>query len=147
MSDYYWTDEQFDQMSWHDNYVHAFRIVAGETGPGTLVLDIDHIVEWIKQPEGRFQFRILPATLTFKEVFNLRITLDYATPTAALGPFSIHAIEKHIEHRERYDAEIWTILINWPKGEISFEAQGYEQRGTSTPVVCDDQYLTPDKRQ
>jgi hypothetical protein len=74
------------------------------------------------------------------------MTLDYATPTAALGPFSIHAIERRTEQRERYAALLWRMVINWPSGEISFEAQGYDQRGTGTPLLADNQYLRPQER-
>ena len=103
MADYIWTQEQFEEMSWHDNHVHAIRIVEGSYGPGQLVLDLDYILEWINDKEG-FQFRLQPVMLTFFEVADLRISLDYATPTAALGPFSIHAIERIMEQRERYIA-------------------------------------------
>ena len=98
MSDQVWTDEQFDEMSWHDNCVHGLRIVEGTHGAGELILDLDYILEWI-EVERSFQFRILPVILKFREVTDLRILLDYATPTIALGPFSIHAIERKFEQR------------------------------------------------
>jgi hypothetical protein len=145
-SDRVWTHDEFDEMSWHDCHVHALRIVEGAYGAGQLILDIDYIVEWLKGEEGKVRFRVLPATLTFLEVTNLRIALDYATPTAALGPFAIHAIQRRVEHRERYDAQIWNILINWPVGEISFEARGFEQRGSGEPTVTDGQFLNPEER-
>ena len=44
-----WTDQQFNQMSWHDNHVHGFRLVAGTDGSGELILELDHIVEWIRE--------------------------------------------------------------------------------------------------
>ena len=133
-------------MSWHDNHVHALRVVAGKHGAGELILDLDYILEWIPGAEGGFQFSLLPATLAFLEVTNLRMSLDYATPTAALGPFSIHAIERHIEPRERYVANLWTISINWPSGEITFEAQGFEQRGVAPPVTSPNQWLSASQR-
>jgi len=71
-------------MSWHDNYVHALRIAQGEHGAGELILDVDYILEWIKGAEG-MRFRILPVNLRFIEVRALRITLDYASPSAAMG--------------------------------------------------------------
>jgi hypothetical protein len=146
MPEYHWTDAQFDDLSWHDNHVHALRIVEGAYGAGELVLDLDYILEWICGAEED-RFRILPATLTFLDVTRLRICLDYATPSAALGPFAIHAIERRREARERYVAQVWKIVINWPKGEIEFEAAGFVQHGTGAPVLCHDQCLRPEERQ
>ena len=145
MAEQIWTDRLFDQMSWHDNHVHALRIVEGVHGMGELILDLDYILEWICNAEGA-KFRLVPVTLRFLEVTDLRISLDYATPTAALGPFSIHGIERRNEPRERYIAQIWKILINWPQGEIMFEAQGFEQRAWGAAVLSESLYLRPEER-
>jgi len=145
MSEQLWTDQQFDQMSWHDNHVHALRIIEGAHGVGELILDLDYILEWICNAAGN-KFRIVPATLRFLEVSNLRVSLDYATPAAALGPFSIHAIERQSEGRERYVAQIWKILVNWPKGEIVFEAESFEQRVWGVPVLSESQCLRAEER-
>ena len=120
MDEYLWTEKDFDEMGWHDNHVHGLQINEGEYGAGQLVLEIDYILEWINADEGKYKFRILPAVLMFKGVTNLRLTLDYATPTASLGPFSIHAIERKIEARERYEAQIWTIIINFILTNIKY---------------------------
>ncbi len=141
-----WTHEQFESMSWHDNHVHAMRIVEGRYGAGELQLDIDYIAEWLPGPNKSCRFRIVPATLRFLEVTNLRVDLDYAAASAALGPFSLHAIERRVESRPRYEAQIWTLRINWPQGEIAFEAMGYEQRTTGPAVITDSQRLGPDER-
>jgi len=141
-----WSEKQFDEMSWHDNHVHALRIVEGVHGAGELVLDLDYILEWVKCEGNSCEFRIVPATLTFKDVTNLRVSLDYATPTPALGPFSIHALERRTERRERYDALLWKILVNWPVGEISFEASGFEQHATGDPVLSAAMHLDASER-
>ena len=145
--DHIWTDEQFDEMSWHDNHVHGLELVEGEHGTGELILDLDYILEWQQGREGACEFRILPAHLTFTGVFGLRLSLDYATPTAAFGPFSIASIERRIESRPGYDAKLWKILINWPVGEMSFEADGYEQRGWGDAVTSSSQWLHAEHRQ
>jgi hypothetical protein len=51
-----------------------------------------------------------------------------------------------MEHRERYEAQIWTIQINWPDGEISFEAAGFEQRVFGEPILTAAQFLNPEAR-
>ena len=133
-------------MSWHDNHVHAFRILEGADGSGDLIFDLDYIVEWIKTPENRFHFRILPVSLTFHGVMFLQASIDYATPTAAFSPFMIHEIERRSEQREHYVAQLWTISINWPNGKFIFEAQGFTQRGFGEPILSDGQCLSPDLR-
>jgi hypothetical protein len=144
--DYVWTERQFEEMSWHDNHVHAIRIEEGEHGAGKLILDLDYILEWVKDARGVMRFSILPVALVFREVTSLRMTLDYATPTAAMGPFSIRAIERRTERRQRYTALLWNIVISWPSGEITFEAPGYEQRGAGKPILADQQCLRPQVR-
>mgnify|MGYP006908414368 CR=1 FL=1 len=141
-----WTDDQFEQMSWHDNHVHGLQIVEGEFGAGQLIIDLDYIVEWVKDNSGGCRFRLLPVALTFQEVTFLRISLDYATPTAGLCPFSLHDIERRTEQRERYEAQVWKLLVNWPAGEISFEAKGFVQQGAGEPVLSDQMYLSPEER-
>ena len=146
MTSQVWTDAQFDEMSWHDNHVHALRIVEVSDGAGDLILDVDHIVEWIKDGNA-FNFRIVPVTLTFHDVMFLRMTLDYATPTAAFGPFMIHGIERRTEQRPRYLAQLWKVDISWPRGEIEFEARGFTQRTLGEAVLSQGQCLSAKERE
>ena len=145
MSELVWTEKDFGQMSWHDNHVHAMRIIEGESGSGSLVLDIDHIIKWCTCKDG-YKFWVVRAELTFREVFGLRVSLDYATPAAALGPFSIASIELEQKQKERHVEQIWRILVNWQIGKIEFEAAGYNQRGLSEPVLTENQWLTAEQR-
>ena len=141
-----WTDAQFEEMSWHDNHVHGLRIVETGKGEGDLILDVDHIVEWLNCEGTGFNFRIVPVTLTFHGTMFLRLSLDYATPTAAFSPFMIHEIERRSEQRDRYVAQLWKISISWPVGEIAFEARGFTQRGVGEPIHSEGQYLDPELR-
>jgi hypothetical protein len=141
-----WTDADFDRMLWHDNHVHSIRFVAGKDGEGDLILDIDHILEWMNGEDGGFKFRILPVTLTFHGVMFPRIVIDYAAATAAFGPFMIHGIERRMEQRSHYEAQVWRIPVTWPGGEIEFEARGFTQRGEGEPVLTSHQLLTPEQR-
>ena len=135
------TEQDLDQLSWHDNHCHGFRIMAGVHGAGQLILDLDYILEWRRATESTFQFLIVPATLTFQQVTNLKIELDYAVATAAMSPFSMDGIRRTLEQRERNLAQVWHIDINWREGEIRFEASGFEQRTTGEPVLSDAMYL------
>ena len=50
-----------DETSWHDNLVFALLFTAGDVAKGDwrsdLVLDIDHICEWICGIDGGARFR------------------------------------------------------------------------------------------
>jgi len=136
-----WTEEHFTELSWHDNHVYGLKLFAGEHGAGQLMLDLDHILEWRKADAGTFRFLIAPAILAFKGVSDLKIDLDYKVAGAALTPFSIQAITRTLEERERYLAKLWNISVNWPEGEISFEATGFEQRLTGEAILSDQMWL------
>ena len=140
-----WSEGDFERISWHDNHVHALRILPGDHGLGEFALDLDHILEWRRVGEA-MRFLVVPATLRFRAVSALRIALDYAAASAALGPFSIDAIERRDEPRERHVAQLWRIAVNWPPGEIAFEASGFEQRARGTPVLSELQHLLPAER-
>ena len=145
MTDRVWSDAEYDAMSWHDNAIHGIRFIEGQDGCGELVLDIDYILEWIKV-ENHFTFRCQPATLTFHGVSDPRMTIDYASQSAGLTPFSIDGIERRSEQRVGYVAHIWKIPINWPAGEITFEATGFEQRSQVEARVSTAGALKPTER-
>jgi hypothetical protein len=75
-----------------------------------------------------------------------RISIDYAAATAAFGPFMLDGIERRVEKRERYDAQVWSLPISWPGGQLEFEARGFTQRAEGLPVVTSSQHLTPAER-
>jgi hypothetical protein len=93
------TDE-YDALRWHDNIIYALHLDAADPDRGVwrsdLVLDIDHIVEWICGTDGSVQFRIAPATLVFHDVTDLRITIDFGRSgfRCALNELSIGAIAR-----------------------------------------------------
>jgi hypothetical protein len=140
-----WSQDDFDTMSWHDCHVHAIRIAEGEHGTGEFELDLDYIVEW-KRDKEKFSFLLVPATLRFHEVFGLRVTLDWATPSAGLSPFSLSGIERRTEDRPQYTATLWRVAVNWPAGEIEFEAKGFTQMAWGREVVSSRQLLSPSER-
>ncbi len=143
-----WTVEDFEVMSWHDVHVHGFRLDEFDENNGSadLVLDIDYILQWNKS-EGTFEFTVCPASLRFHEVFGLKVALDYAQPTAGMCPFSIQGIEREpLEFATGHRSYRWRIPINWPSGEIQFQAPKFTQVLTGTPRVQAQQWLDPEKR-
>ena len=142
-----WTEADFEGMSWHDNHVHGLGIRSGEYGSGELILDLDHILEWLCPVADFFQFRIAPATLTFREVTNLRIDIDYAAATAALVPFSIADIRREsCQYPGGATGCRWVIAVNWPPGSISFDATGFTQVLRGPVKLTSEQCLDPAER-
>lgn len=143
--------ERFEDYSWHDNAIHGFRIVEGPDGcGGELILDIDFIVEWLP-PQGEnnaFGFRIAPAHLTFHDVTDLVISVDYASSTAAVQPMTIHEIHREVvTYPTGYSSFAWKIEINWPRNSfISFRSPGFTQALKGEPIVSGAQYLSPSQR-
>jgi hypothetical protein len=139
-----WDESHFDEMSWHDNHVHGLRVRRGPNGwDGQLELDIDYILEWLRPSESTFAFRIAPATLTFIDVLELRIEIDYAAISFATTPFSIAGISREVTS---HGGTRWTLEINHPDGAISFLASGFRQVLRAAPIVKPSQSLTEQER-
>ena len=139
-----WTEADFDSLGWHDVHVHGFQILEGEHGTGQLWLDIDYILDWIcpATNDEAYRFRIAPALLRFRDVDSLRFELDYATPTAALGPFSLAGVEREaISYGGGFSSFRWKMEINWPSGSISFVSPGFIQELTGPIVETDSQCI------
>ncbi|MCL2297917.1 MAG: hypothetical protein FWC38_03800 [Proteobacteria bacterium] len=135
-------------MSWHDVHVHGFRLASFNEAESTadLVFDIDYILEW-KQDGCVFTFVVCPATLCFKDAFDLQFSLDYAKPTAGMCPFSINRIRREqIEFPTGYKSYQWVIEIDWPNGEICFQSPGFIQTLTGSPKSVAEQWLSSELR-
>src|SRR5262245_6916041 len=129
-----WTEADFDQLSWHDNSIYGLALRT-ENWKSDLLLDIDYITEWLCGVDQRVRFLIAPATLTFHNVTDLRLDVDWGDShfQVALIEPSIHAITRErvahqLIHLDRPYYE-WTIQLNLPKpgGFIRFGATGFTQ--------------------
>ena len=120
----------FSPFLWHDNALHGLRLELGEPDRGdwtsNLVLDIDHIVEWLCEPGTTPMLRVAPALLTFFNAGDLHIGIDCGDSQGqvALHELSIDRIERQpIPGRALYR---WRVQFNWPAGGfIHFAASDY----------------------
>lgn len=143
--------ERFEDFCWHDNAIHGLRIVESDDGcSGDLILDIDFILEWVavQGDDHAFAFKVAPANLTFHEVIDLVVSIDYASSSAAHQPMTIHEI-----HREAftspsgYSSFAWKVELNWPRNSfISFRSSGFTQSLRAEPILSGAQYLSPSQR-
>ena len=148
--------DDFDQLSWHDNEIYSveFRVGDPERGDWTsdLVLDIDYIVEWVRGPNG-IQFSVAPATLIFHGATDLHMELASGTDghQVSLTLPSIAAIERErvTDQKVFLDRPYyrWIIRLNgFPHGQIVFGAVGFTQKLRREPVLCDQPRLAPTLR-
>jgi hypothetical protein len=138
------------ELSWHDNPIYAIHFDVGDASAGDwrcdLVLDIDHILDWICAVEGSVRFRLAPATLVFHDVTDLRMALDFTTVShpQTMMTLSIAAITSEPVPWPWSPAALpyhrWRIDLNVPVGgAIAFGASGFTQTMRAEPVVVDEQ--------
>ena len=129
-----WSDEDFDQMGWHDATVWGMAFVHSPTfgAPGELALDIDYIVQWINPvpPDEYFTFAVAPATLVFHDVWSAHGDFD-AFDTVAFEIDSIERGEPEDEKQREQDVRPWK--IDGSLG-LSVVASGFRQHFRSRPI-------------
>ena len=138
-----WNIHDYESLSWHDAHVYGFWFenIDPENGSSDLVLDIDYILKWEENSRG-FIFTVSQAELTFKNIFGLKMHLDYKTPTIGMSPFMIKGIYRElIKSKSRYVSYNWKIPVSCPVGCIEFEAPTFEQKLVGKPVISESQHL------
>ena len=134
--------EEFDGFRWHDVPVHGFTVVEGEHVTGELWLDLDLILEWLPPKQGKYRFRMAPAWLIFHDVVDLAVSIDFAAATASMGPFCIHEVSRQgIVLPAGATVLRWSIALNWPRGEISFMAEGCTEQLRADAVEVENQRI------
>ncbi|MGZ5475770.1 MAG: hypothetical protein ACXW29_04920 [Thermoanaerobaculia bacterium] len=146
-----WTDADFEELSWHDNFIHSIHLDA-HAFESRLRLEIDHIIQWVSPAPDSYAFWVAPASLVFENVTDLKIDIEFDQSgyQVVIHQVSIHGItrapvpvQKICFDRPYY---IWTIETNWPAGEITFGASGFVQTLHAQPVLTSEQQLSPVER-
>lgn len=148
------TDPSDQERSWHDNLIYGLHLATPDPDAGLwrsdLVLDIDHIVEWVCGTDGSVQFRVAPATLTFHDATDLKMSFDFGGGEYrhTLNELSISDITTEPAPPLGVDGSgeffQWRIELNSPQGgEIVFGASGYTLTLRADPVLLEDQRLPP----
>ena len=143
-----WSTSDFDAMSWHDVNIHGFRLDKENPDHGTadIIFDIDYILEWVDAGQA-FTFVIAQASLRFHEASDLRLSLDYKTPTAGMCSFSLDGIERReITYVTGARSFEWELNINWPLGKIEFASPGFTQALVGPTHRQSEQSLAPGLR-
>ncbi len=138
-----WTEDDFEAMQWHDCKIYA---IAFNDRDFKLIFDIDYILEWVNPKEGEsyFKFWVVPATLIFRNVYDINIALQ------SIG-FQIQDIlrdnpvkPKNEEYAKGGNEYHWTIETT--SGQITFKSVGYNQYARERPRLLDSQFIGTKER-
>jgi hypothetical protein len=143
-----------DLASWHDNLVYGMHLRCADPvrdlWRSELVLDIDHIVEWVPQRGGGMRFRMAPAMLVFHDVSDLKLAIDFGCDVGYrrnLNELSIDRIDRQPIAPDEPGYYRWEITLNLPAGgQIAFVASGYTQTLTAAPQLCSEQRFPAEHR-
>ncbi len=132
-----WTENDFDQMNWHDSPIHA--IAFGDNFK--LLMDIDYIFEWVLKGE-KYIFWIAPCTLVFENVYNLAFDVGPTTPGFTIDFVTMENRQrpKNSEYIDRDTEFDWTIEMQ--EGTITFKSVGFKQYVRQLPKLLRRQKLT-----
>ncbi|WP_347066851.1 hypothetical protein [Flavobacterium sp. WV_118_3] len=134
------TDENFEEMKWHDNYIHAISFPDENLQFG---LDIDYLFDWIlDNQDNTYTFIVSPCVLLFFNVSHLKIDIDFQN-IIGLNILDINRINPRLSPNKKIT--LWDFEIITDKGLIKFEFSGYKQIVKEQPVFSRSQVLTREK--
>jgi hypothetical protein len=133
-----WTEADFDEMGWHDSYVHAVAFLPERF---EIAFDIDYILKWVEPSEDEYyRFWVAPATLVFENIHEVKLDIEPGDGVEIAG---IHRDEPrrpiNAEHIAR-ETE-WRWRIETQQGDITLRAVGYKQHFRRAPVCGKSQSL------
>jgi hypothetical protein len=135
-----WTEADFDVMGWHDSQIHAMAFFPEEF---ELAFDIDYIFQWVDpQPnETYFKFWVAPATLVFKNVFDVEFEIDSYNGKLEIDNIKREDESSPINAQFIGKASEWRWTIECQEGEIRFRSVGYEEFIRALPQLTMTQTL------
>ncbi|NJK90389.1 MAG: hypothetical protein HC904_00280 [Blastochloris sp.] len=127
-----WTEEDFDQMGWHDATVHA---LAFSTDTFELLLDIDYIYAWVdpKPPEEHFNFWISPCTLVFSNVYDFSASIELSQGLEVSDLSRVDETKPRNSDYIKREKE-WKWIFDCQQGELSFRSVGFQQITRKMPT-------------
>lgn len=138
-----WTQEDFEVMGWHDVRIYGMVIEKlEEAWQGNLIFDIDYIFKWVHPiaPQKYFSFWISPCTLAFKEVYDVKIDIDYRG--GAFDLLEISDLTLVSKHEQEPGVTIYEWQLELQEGDIRFKSLGFDQIVRKSPVYTNGQVLS-----
>ncbi len=143
----------------HDADVYGF-FLQRRGSEISFILDIDYLAEWILLPNNHFEYLIAPATLTFLDVVDLQIHLDWGPSLRKEEPYGVidnfsGEISIYDFRRFAYTDPIYTerpylrYELNFSEpldGRISLGARNFTIVGRQDLMRSDHPTVDPDQR-
>lgn len=131
-----WTDNDFEDMGWHDSKL--FAISFGDNFQ--LLLDIDYIFKWV-QTGKKFKFWVSPCTLVFENAYDVEFKMDRISSGVDIDEISrTNPQNPNYADFIKADTEFdWT--IDTQQGSIFFKSIGYKQYVRKIPKLIQGQYF------
>jgi hypothetical protein len=137
----FWTDADFDAMSFHDVHIRAF---GAEPDTYELLLDLDYLFQWVPPAEGEtyFRFWVAPVTLAFENAHDVRIDVR-----SSQGDLEIATLRREEATPTPNDAMLERrYVLECREGDLSVVATGFTMYVRRPPVLVGQQSLTLEQR-
>lgn len=131
-----WTVDDYKEMSWHDSHVYSLFFPSENL---EFSLDIDYLFKWVLNKETNlYSFWVSPCLLTFYDVLNLKVSLDFKD-TCGLDIQDIKYAGSRLSPNGKVNILNYEIITD--KGVISFDSTGFIQKIKEQPVFIQSQEL------
>ncbi len=142
-----WTQDDYEQMGWHDCSIYGLTFLpVDEKGTTHLLFDIDYIFKWVNPTkQGQpYSFWVSPCTLLFKDTFALTINVDRRGGTTDMLEIAdLYLVDKVQQEKNNWTYD-WNIDLQ--EGYIKFKSSGFDQIVRQQPIFSDGQFLTLEER-
>ena len=128
--------KDFEELGFHDCYVHGIR---WDTSTYALILDLDYIVEWIKN-KGKYEFLVASAELRFNDSSEVRLSFDWTNLAMECQIQDIHKRESRLSLNGS-ECYHWEIEFTTPHGSIELWSTNFELKIQKKPVLSKVQKL------
>lgn len=142
-----WTQDDFEQMCWHDSRIYGFVFENNnENWASDLLFDIDYIFKWVNPvpPAKSYTFWVSPCTLIFKECFDLSISVQTNGNSLDLLEITDICLISKIEQEKNKFLFDWSVDLQ--EGKITFKSYGFKQVVRELPIHTNQQILTFEER-
>lgn len=140
------TISDYEEMGWHDNYIHNFGFRYKDGHYFNLYFDIDYILKWNNPdpPEKFYSFWIAPSTLEFEQAFDLVIDIDGRG--LGLEPLQISDLFLKDKYEQEPNRWVYNWYLDLQNGSIKFSSYGFSQLIREEPILSKNQMLNLNDR-
>jgi len=135
-----WTENDFDEMGWHDVHIHA---LAFATSDHELLMDVDYMFAWVdpEPPSKHYTFWMSPCTLIFRNVHSFTANIEWGL---GLEISHVSRDEKRIPNNADHikETEEWKWVFECQEGCFSFFSTGYNQITRREPIKATSQVFS-----